>query len=82
MALSGSTAILLALGEATPAQQVAHVVRTHFAPVAAMPGFARYLDAATGPGGTSPGVETPTRTAAITSVLALLSGLLETAGAT
>ncbi len=82
MALSGSTAILLALGEATPAQQVAHVVRTHFAPVAAMPGFARYLDAATGPGGTSPGVETSTRNAAITSVLALLSGLLETAGAT
>jgi hypothetical protein len=78
MALSGSTAILLALDEAAPAGRVADVVRTHFAPVAAMPGFARYLDAATDPG-TSSGRGPPTRNAAITDVLALLSGLLEPA---
>jgi predicted ATPase/class 3 adenylate cyclase len=79
MALSGLTAILLAIGEDDHAGFAADVVRNHFAPVAAMPGFARYLDQAAGPGVRTASRAPGARNADINEVVALVVGLLDVA---
>jgi predicted ATPase/DNA-binding CsgD family transcriptional regulator len=75
MALAGLTVILSELDEPDLAAGAAATVEEHYPPIAAMPGFGRWLARAARPDGYS----APTRVAAITDVLEHLDGLLATA---